>query len=556
MSHELLLQVCLFLLLSVVFVPLSKKIGLGSVIGYLAAGLLVGPHGFWLVTGVQDVQHFSEMGVVILLFLIGLELDPQKLWRLRAAIFGLGTLQIVFTTLAFCGLVFLWNQNFHTSLIAALGFSLSSTAIGLQILKEKNLLSRESGQNSFSVLLFQDLAVIPMLILIPLLSPLQNTKLEPFYFILARLALAVFVVFLLGRFILKPVFRFVAHSRLREVFTAFSLLIVLGISLMMDSLGLSMPLGTFLAGVLLANSEYRHELEIDLEPFKGLLVGLFFVSVGMEINLERVVENPVLILVSVFALVGVKLLILYFLARRFKMDVKESMIFSIALSQGGEFAFVLFSTSQRLEILAGPMVVDLNLILALSMVTTPILFTCFEKIFYRLEKSEKKEFDQIQESHPVIVAGFGRVGQMVNRLLRAKGISSTVIDLDPNQIDLVTRFGFKAYYGDVTRFDLLESAGLHQARLLILAVDDAQASLKVVEYCQRLYPNLKILARVRNRVEAYQLINKGIEVHRETFGTAMDMAYSCLVHLGFSAADSLRSVEKFEKYDIINKCVR
>lgn len=558
-NHNLLFQVVVYLAAAVVAVPISKRLGLGSVIGYLLAGVAIGPFGMKAIDDPERVLHFSEFGVVLLLFLIGLELNPAKLWALRKPIAGTGSAQVLATIAAFTALGLGFGQPLPVSLIAAMGFALSSTAIALQILRERGLLTTAGGHTSFSVLLFQDLAVIPMLAMIPLLSAqtaaTDHAQQSAGWEGLAKSVGAILAVIVGGRTLLRPIFRFIAQTGLRETFTAFSLFLVLGISALMQAVGLSMALGSFLAGVLLADSEYRHELEIDIEPFKGLLLGLFFISVGMSIDLGVLGQSPGLIAGLVLSLVAVKILVLFGVGRAFGLTGNDTLTFGLTLSQGGEFAFVLFGLGSQLQILDASVSAVLVVTVALSMLTTPFLMLFHERIgkalFNRNSPNASKPMPEgpQSEENPVIIAGYGRFGQMVGRLLHSLKIGATVVDHDPNQIELMRKFGWKTFYGDATRIDLLHAAGAAKAKLLVIAIDDMDAAFATAALAQEHFPNLKILARARGRTDAFDFLQKNIQPFRETLGSAIEMGEAVLREMGFSAYESRKMALRFKRHD-------
>jgi monovalent cation:proton antiporter-2 (CPA2) family protein len=541
--HGFLQQALVYLAAGVIAVPLSKRLGLGSVLGYLIAGVAIGPWGLRLISDPKTVLQFSEFGVVLLLFLIGLELNPQRVWALRRAIFGLGGVQVVATIAAVAAIAVALGQPLVVGVVAGMGIAMSSTAIGLATLTEKNLLTTPGGQASFAVLLFQDLAVIPLLLILGFMGG------ETESFSWADLAKPVGLIVLLiaaGRLLVRPVLRYVAEARLREVFVGFSLLLVLGTAALMDWVGLSMALGAFLAGVMLADSEYRHELELDIEPFKGLLLGLFFIAVGMSVDLGLFLRSPGLVLGLALGVVILKVIILYPVAQVFGYcDRADAAIFAVALSQAGEFAFVLFGAAGTL--LPPQTVAVLNAAVAVSMLTTPFLFMAYQKV--RFKPPEGRVPDAIRESNPVIVAGFGRFGQVVVRVLRGLGIGATVIDHDPGQIDTVRRFGWKAYYGDATRMDLLESAGAASAKVLLVAIDDPTAAMQAVKRVRQRFPALAMVVRARSRTDAYEYVEMGVPAVREVLGSALDAAARILQILGFSQAETERIVHRFKEYD-------
>ncbi len=549
-SHGFLAQALIYLAAAVIAVPISKRLGLGSVLGFLLAGVAIGPWGLKLIGDVEAMLHFSEFGVVLLLFLVGLELNPKRLWRLRSSIFGMGTLQVVSTMGVVSAIGVALGLPWTVALVAGMGFAMSSTAIALATLEEKNLMPTPGGQASFAVLLFQDIAVIPLMLLLSLIAPAHAGS-AGFDLMAAGRALGLIVLLVVaGRFLLRPMLRYVANTGLREIFIAFSLLLVIGTALLMQSVGLSAALGTFLAGVLLADSEYRHELELDIEPFKGLLLGLFFISVGMSVDLGLFVRSPLVVLGIAFGIVALKVALLYAIVRGFKVCGADGILFALALSQIGEFAFVLFGVAAAENIVTRDMANILNASVAASMLTTPLLMILYEKVIVpRLRISTEREADVIDEENPVIVAGYGRFGQVVARLLNARGIGTTVVDHDPNQIELVRRFGQKAYYGDITRLDLLRSAGAAKAKLLVIAVDDKDAALATAKLVREHFPDLRILVRAFSRTDAFEYIALGIPSIRETFGSAIDAGESALRVLGHTAPDAHRLAKQFKRHD-------
>ena len=543
-NHSFLQQALVYLAAGVIAVPLFRKAGLGSVLGYLIAGVAIGPWGLRLISHPETVLQFSELGVVLLLFLIGLELNAQRVWALRRAIFGLGSVQVALTIGAVTAIALALGQPLAVGLVAGMGIAMSSTAIGLATLAEKNLLQTPGGQASFAVLLFQDLAVIPLLLGIGVLGG-EAEKFDAFH-LLKAIGLIVLLI-AAGRFLVRPVLRYVAEARLREVFVGFSLLVVLGTSLLMESAGLSMALGAFLAGVMLAESEYRHELELDIEPFKGLLLGLFFIAVGMSIDIGLFLRAPHVVLGVALGIVALKVAILFPAARLFGFcNRADAGMFAVALSQAGEFAFVLFGAAA--PILPPQTAAVLNAAVAVSMLTTPFLFKVYERLM-RGERRLQREPDTIRESNAVIVAGFGRFGQVTVRVLRGMGIDATVIDHDPGQIETVRRFGWKAYYGDATRMDLLEAAGAARARLLVVAIDDPAAARLTVRRVRQRFPGLQLVVRARSRTDAYEYAEMGIHAIREVFGSALDAAGRSLGLLGYSESEVVRVLQRFREYD-------
>ncbi|HEU4352214.1 MAG TPA: monovalent cation:proton antiporter-2 (CPA2) family protein [Burkholderiales bacterium] len=543
METNFLGQALTYLAAGVIAVPLFKRLGLSSVLGYLAAGMAIGPWGFRLIGDPQTVLHFAEFGVVMLLFLIGLELDPRRLWTLRRPIVGMGSVQVLVTAAAVAAIALALGQPLALALIAGMGFAMSSTAIALATLQERNLLATPGGQAGFSVLLFQDLAVIPMLLVVGLLSEGERA--------LDWRAAAVGVGMIAalitgGRILLRPALRVIAGTRLREVFVAAALLLVIGIALLMQGAGFSMALGAFLAGVILADSEFRHELEVDIEPFKGLLLGLFFIAIGMSVDLGLFARAPLLVLGIGLGIVALKAAILYPVANLFGYCGRaDAGLFAVALAQVGEFAFVLFAA-------AGPLLPPatlslLNAAVAVSMLATPLLFLLYDKALAR--GIAPAEPDVVDEGNPVIIAGFGRFGQVVSRVLNGLRIRATLIDHDPNQVELVRRFGNPAYYGDATRLDVLERAGIARARLLVVALDDSEAALRTARQVRRRYPQLAIIARAHSRTDAYEYLDLGVPAVRETFGSALDAAEAALRSLGHGPVAARRVITQFRRHD-------
>ncbi len=543
----LLVEAALYLAAAVIAVPLSKRLGLGAVLGYLLAGVIIGPHALGFIREAESVLHFAEFGVVMLLFLIGLELEPKRLWAMRLPIFGLGSAQVAVTIVAVSAAAIALGASWPVALVAGMGFAMSSTAIGLASLSERGLLTTDGGQASFSVLLFQDLCVIPLILALTLLSPKAADSLDLLAVAKAVGAIAVVVVF--GRVLLRPILRQIAATGLREVFVAMSLLLVIGVALAMSAVGLSMALGAFLAGVLLADSEYRHELELDVEPFKGLLLGLFFIAVGMSIDLGFVAADPLRVFGLAAAVVAVKFALLWALARLFGVRGTDAALVAVSLSQVGEFAFVLFGVARVQGIVDGTTANLLNAVTATSMLATPLAFVAFGRMARSVLNRPLPAPDTIDETHPVLVAGYGRFGQIVTRLLAAHGLRTTMIDNDPDQIELVRRFGYKAYYGDARRIDLLEQAGLDRARLLVLALDDPRAVVDIAVQVRNRCPDLAIIARARGRTDAHELLALGVHVVRETFGSALAAGRHALQRLGLPPHAAWRLARQFEAHD-------
>ena len=559
-SHDFLFQTFIYLLAAVVSVPLAKHLGLGSVLGYLIAGVIIGPFGFHLVgQEKENVRHVAEFGVVMMLFLVGLELRPNRLWQLRGPIFGTGSLQVVATTVVAAAVAVLCGIPVRTAIVTGMIVSASSTAIALQSLAERGQLETKGGQTSFAVLLFQDLAVIPMLALIPLLGagrhlPTAGEAGHHARWLHALLVLGTVTAIILGgRFLVRPAFRYLALTRLQEVFTAAALLLVVGTALAMSRVGLSPALGTFLAGVVLAESEYRHELESDIEPFKGLLLGLFFISVGASIDLNLLRHFPVLILSLVLGLLLVKFLVLFAIGKVTRLENSQNFVFSIALAQGGEFAFVLVAFAAQNGVMAEELGNLLVATVALSMVVAPVLLTINERLIQPrfLSRLPSREADKIDEhDNPVIVAGAGRFVAVVSRMLHLQGFRATVLDHDAEQVELIRRLGFKVFYGDATRLELLEAAGAERARLLIVAINDPEKTLQLVEAARKHYPHLELLVRALDREHAYKLIQLGVKhPFRETLDTSLELSAAALHHLGFDAYRAHRAAQKFKVYD-------
>ncbi len=548
-TPSLLLQSVVYLGATVLAVPISKRIGLGSVLGYLIAGILIGPWGLGLIHNVETVLHFAEFGVVMMLFLIGLELEPEKLWELRLPIFGMGGLQVLVTVLLVYLIGLLFKVDWRLALVAGMGVAMSSTAIAVQTLNERGLLKQPSGSSAFSVLLFQDLAVIPLLLLLALLAPQNGGAHLDWMLALRALALVVIIV-VGGNYILRPVLQYIANTGMREIFIAFALFLIMGVAMLMQSVGLSMALGAFLAGVLLADSEYRQELELDIEPFKGLLLGLFFIAVGMSVNIGLVFEQPLTVLGLALVFVMAKMGLLYGLARSFKLSEPDSLIFALTLSQVGEFAFVLFATASQQHVITATQSDLLNAVVAISMLTTPLLmliYSVWTRKNYNAQKSTN--FDSVEKERAVIVAGYGRFGQVITRLLNGIGLPPTVIEYDPNQIELVRRFGLKAYYGDITRPDVLQAAGIAKAKLLIIAIDNVEAALQTARYVKLHYPQVKIIARARNRTDTYEYMDLQIDCIRETFHSALQAGEQALVALGYGPFQAHRTLWQFRQHD-------
>ena len=560
------LQATVYMGAAILCVPLARKLGMGSVLGYLMAGILIGPFllGFIGEEG-EDIMHFAEFGVVMMLFLVGLELEPEKLWKLRKSILGMGMTQVLATTLLVASLSMALGMHWQGSLAIGMSFAMSSTAIVLQSLKEKNLMGSASGQNSFSILLFQDIAVIPILALLPLLAFAVPETSEGAHSAslfdwmpgwmqgLAILGTIVTVV-VIGRFLVPPLLRLVAKSHIRELFTAAALLIVVAIAFLMGLAGLSPALGTFLAGVILANSSFKHELESDLEPFKGLLLGLFFMAVGASINFHLIAEFPATVFGLTIGIIVVKAMILFLIGKFFRMSSDQNSIMAIGLAQVGEFAFVILSFIGQLNILSTQETGLMMAVTAISMALTPVFMLINEKFilpaFGTLEATDEKTADDIDVKHKIIIAGFSHFGSTLGRFLRANGVQATILDHDSDRVDLLRRMGFKVFYGDATRHDLLESAGAAEASILISAIDSPETNLRLVETVQKHFPNLELMIRAKNRFDAYQLMNLNIKKpYREHLDTSVKMGVDVLRKLGFRAYTLQRAAQQFINYD-------
>jgi glutathione-regulated potassium-efflux system ancillary protein KefC len=557
-GHGFLVDAFIFLTAAVVVVPLAKRGGLGAVLGYLLAGIAVGPYGMGLINQAEDVLHFAEVGVVLMLFLIGLELQPSKLWRLRRPIVGLGGAQVLITGLVIFALSAAAGVAWQSAAVAGMALALSSTAIGLQLLAEKRQLRTATGQSAFSVLLFQDIAVLPMLALLPLLGGnAVKTDAGPLSGLPGWLNAAIVVaviagIVLAGRFMLRGALHFIAATGLREISTAFSLFLVIGIALVMQAIGLSPALGAFLAGVVLADSEYRHALETDIEPFKGLLLGLFFISVGMSIDFTLLAADPGLILGLVATLVVVKLALLLALGRAFGLSTAESVLFAVLLGQGGEFAFVLFQFAVGQGAIDAELAARLTAVVALSMVATPLLVILNDRYVQPKLAAPPvaRAADVVDDESPVLIVGFGRFGQIIGRLLDACGIHATILDNDPDHLEALRRFGHKAFYGDGSRLDVLHAAGAAQARLIVLTMNDADANVEVARTVRREFPQAKILARARDRNNAFELMAAGVDViRRETFEAALSLGREGLTLLGMHPYAARRQADTFARHD-------
>lgn len=564
-----LLTAFIYLAAAVIAVPFAKRLGLGSVLGYLLAGIIIGPHLLGLVGGHgSGIEDIAEFGVVMMLFLIGLELQPALLWQLRTTLIGMGGLQVLLSTAAIAAVGIVLGFPWQVSIAAGLTLSLSSTAIVLQSLHEKQLIKTTSGQSIFGVLLFQDIAVIPILAVLPLLAiyPASSAGVDghqvnlianfPGWAQGLSVLGVVGLIVVAGRYVLAPLFRLIAVTHLRELFTATALLVVVGVALLMELVGLSPALGTFLAGVVLANSEYRHELEADVEPFKGLLLGLFFITVGAGIDFGLLYAQPILIGTLLVSLLLIKAGVLFVISRIFQLPLRDGVFFALALAQSGEFGFVLLSFSVQQGVMQPSDASVLVATIAISMAATPLLFLAFERLISprlsdRATPVATRPHDAVtSHDHPVIIAGFGRFGHIVGRLLRANNIESTVLDHDSDQVDVLRKLGLQVYYGDSLRLELLHAAGASRARLFVITLADEMKSLALVELVQKHFPHLTILARAVDRAHAIKLVQAGVKyVYRETFGSSLDLGADVLRQLGISDEQASRQTRLFRKYD-------
>lgn len=567
MGGDFFVQAFVYLTAAVVSVPVAKRLGLGSVLGYLIAGIVIGPFVMgWVGEEGQDVLHFAEFGVVLMLFLIGLELRPRMLWRMRGPILGLGGSQVALTALSVAAIALAFGQPWQVALAVGFTLALSSTAIVLQTLQEKGLMRSDGGQRSFAVLLFQDIAVIPLLALFPLLAtlPLPHAEdghhadtgfvatLPPWGQTLAVLA-AVAIIVIAGRYLMRPVFRFIARARLPEIFTAAALLLVIGIAVLMQTVGLSPALGTFLAGVVLAESEYRHELETNIEPFKGLLLGLFFIAVGASIDFSLIGAQPGVIAGLVGLLMLSKWLVLFVLGRGFGMGLDQNLFFAFALAQGGEFAFVLFSFATQNGVIPAELTSLLIAVVAVSMALTPLLLLVWERAIrprVGTRTTDPRRPDAVHEVNPVIIAGFDDFGNIVGRLLRANRVGCTVFEHDSDRVETLRQLGIHVFYGDASRLDLLRAAGAEHAQVLVIALDDHEKVLQTVHSVKEHFPHLQILARARGRLQAYDLIEAGVEhVYRETLDSSLRVGIDALRLMGVRAHQATRAAQLFRCYD-------
>lgn len=566
MAEDFLLKSIILLGAGLVFVPIAKKLRLGSVLGYLIAGIVIGPFVLgWMGQEGEDLMHAAEFGVVMLLFVIGLEINPKEFWVMRRSILGLGSIQVIVTSVIIAGLLHLYfNLSHATSLAIALTLSMSSTAIILQTLTEKGLNKTSAGKASFSVLLFQDIMVIPILAFLPLLAvnDIVNTNAEtlitdlPAWLKTITVLGVIASVVVVGQYIVAPIMKTIAKTRLRELFTAMALFLVISVAYLMRLIGISPALGTFVAGVVLANNSFRHELKSDIEPFKGLLLGIFFIGVGSTINFELINNKPLLVFSLVFTVMFIKAMVIALAGKIFKIKNDQTILFALLLSQVGEFAFVLLNFSNQLNIINKNWNELLMAVSALSMTVTPLLLLVNEHLIdpyfgtKEVDKSKVQEHDEIEKQHSVIIAGFGHFGSTIGRFLKANGIKATILDSDSERVDILRKMGFEVYYGDATRVELLKAAGADTAKLLIAVIDNTETNHELISKCKKHFPKLKIMARAKNRFDAYDLLEEGVEdIYRETLYTSVHMAIDVLNKLGIRNYTATRKAQDFIRYD-------
>ena len=558
MQGDILQQATVFLAATLVSVPIAKKLGLGSIIGYLVAGVIIGPFvlGFIGEEG-EDLMHASEFGVVMMLFLIGLELNPQSIWKMRKIILGMGLSQMALTTISMFSILFwIFNFSFNASLVIALSFSMSSTAIALQTLKEKGISKTKVGKSTFAVLLMQDIGVIPVLAILPLLAVktsnaigTNNTSNQ----VLISLG-AIAVVVVVGIYFINPFLRAIAKTRIKELFTAASLLIIIGVAYLMQLAGISAALGAFLAGVLLANSEFRHELESDIEPFKGLLLGLFFTAVGSTINFHLIYNEAGLVFLLVFITMLVKALILLAVGKQFNIKIDQNITFAFFLCQVGEFAFVLLASAQQNSLMDKHIIEICMAVTTITMAISPILIFINERFIDPYlgtkTKVKEREADKVEEKHKVILAGFGHFGSTIGRFLLANGVEATILDNDSEQVEFLRKMGFKVYYGDCTRFEILKAAGAEDAKFIICTINDEAGSHTLAEVVQKHFPQAQLFVRTKHRYHTYDLMEKGVtKTYRETLHTSVFMGVDVLKAMGQRSYTATRKAQEFLKYD-------
>lgn len=562
MNEHFLFNVFVFLASASIMVPLASRFKLGSVLGYLVVGILIGPFGLKLIANSEQIMHFAEFGVIMMLFLIGLELEPHTLWALRKLIVGLGGLQVACTTAALTATGVMLGYEWRSSLAVGMALALSSTALVLQMLQEKNILKTAEGEASFAVLLFQDIAVIPILIIMPLLANQTGIKLNMNEAVLvaqmpkwmhALLVTGVIgAVILTGHYLSRHLFYIIAKTNLREVFTAFSLALIVGIALLMETIGVSPALGAFIAGVVLASSEYKRTVEADIQPFKGLLLGLFFISVGMGMNFSLFSQQATLLIAAVLTLMLIKGLVLFTLGLAFDLSKLQTIGFAFALSQGGEFGFVLFQYADATKVLNHTASGFFTLAVAISMITTPFLMLLYHRYVVPqfMSTLPHREYDKIDSKHGIILAGYGRFGQIIGRFLNGENIPITVLEKNPQQIELLRKYGYKGYFGDASRLDILKSAGIDKAKLLIVSVGNADANLEIVKLAKHHFPHLIVFARARNRRHAYELHKAGVNYFkRELFDSSLSVTKEILKFLDYSQEDIERKAQTFQEHD-------
>jgi monovalent cation:proton antiporter-2 (CPA2) family protein len=548
---SLLAQIAIFLASAVIAIPIFRRFKLGSVLGYLTAGIIIGPASLGLIDSVATTQSIAQFGIVLLMFVIGLELQPSRLWVLRRSIFVSGTAQVAITTLCIgTAAYFVFGQNWQAALVIGFALSMSSTALALQLLAERGQLNSQFGRSAFSILLFQDVSVLPALALLPLLGVASARAAGPGGWLVVKLLAVLGTVIIGGRYVLRPLLRIIAATRVAEAFTAAGLLIVLGTALLVSQVGLSLSLGAFLAGVLLADSEFRHELEADIEPFKGLLLGLFFISVGMSANLGLVRERPFLIIGLTIGFMSLKILILWAIGRMAGLSGMAARGLAISLPSGGEFAFVIFGLAATLKIMDTETAELLVLVVTASMIVSPMLLAIYD-VTFKANESDDRPFDTPVELYPkVIIAGFGRFGQIVGRILLAKQISFTALEANQTQVDFLRQFGNQVFYGDASRLELLRAAHAENAEVFVLAIDDVEASVRTAELIRAHFPTLKIFARARNRQHAFRLMDLGVRyIIRETLVSSLEMSVQVLESLGLSKSNAVETVRRFRVHD-------
>jgi monovalent cation:proton antiporter-2 (CPA2) family protein len=548
---SLLAQIAIFLAAAVIAIPIFRYFKLGSVLGYLAAGIIIGPACLGLISKIDATQHIAEFGIVLLMFVIGLELQPSRLWVMRKPIFGLGLAQVLLTSLILgAAAYFGFEQDWRSALIIGFGLSMSSTALVLQLLAERGQLNSQYGRSVFSILLFQDIAVLPALAMLPLLGVAAARTAGPGGWLAIKFVAVLATAIIGGRYVLRPMLRIVAATRVAEAFTAAGLLVVIGTALLVSQVGLSLSLGAFLAGVLLADSEFRHELEADIEPFKGLLLGLFFITVGMSANLELVREEPLTIIGLTVGFMLLKVAALRLIGRISGLSTAASRGLAFSLPSGGEFAFVLFGLAATLGIMDTEIAELLVLVVTGSMILSPLLLLLHDSLFKKKE-TDGRPFDTPVELYPrVIIAGFGRFGQIVGRILSARKIAFTALDVSQTQVDFLRRFGNRIFYGDASRLELLRAAHAENAEIFVLAIDDVEASVRTAELVRRHFPHLKIFARARNRQHAFRLLDLEVRYTiRETLVSSLEMSEKVLETLGLSKRAAIETVARFRTHD-------